>query len=70
MITRAFIIRSAENKLIYLFIREIRIIGLTSGGFGEVVPAFTSSKLTIETVEQTRCDLCSKLTKKTPERRH
>ena len=29
----------------------------------------TSSKLTIETLEQ-RCEICSKLTTKTPKRRH
>ena len=31
-------------------------------------PAFTCSKLTIETLEQ-RCEICSKLTIKTPKRR-
>ena len=32
-------------------------------------PAITSSKLTIETLEQ-RCEICSKVTIKTPKRRH
>ena len=32
-------------------------------------PAFTCSKLTIETPEQ-RCEICSKLTIKPPKRRH
>ena len=30
---------------------------------------FTCSKLTIETLEQARCEICSKLTIKIPERR-
>ena len=39
-------------------------------GFGVLTqPAITFSNLTIETLEQ-RCETCSKLTIKTPERRH
>ena len=57
-----------KMKVIFFDIQGRRIKKKARESESDVLVTFTCSKSTIETSE--RCEICSKLTIKTPERRH
>ena len=57
-----------KMKVIFFDIQGRRIQKKARESESDVLVTFTCSKSTIETSE--RCEICSKLTIKTPERRH